>query len=118
MEYRVRLMDSKKFSEEQRPAIEGRYSEALRQHLGGADEVASAYRAWVAARTRQDEAADGLISLPEQQAILRWENAETAARLLAFEGYTGSLEDLYIEVKACADSVTPRASSLTPAVPR
>ena len=105
MEYRVRLMDSKKFSEEQCHAIEARYSEALRQHLGGADQVALAYRAWVSARTRQDEAPDGLISLEERQAILRWENAETAARLLAFEGYTGSLEDLYMEVQARLDPV-------------
>ena len=107
MEYRVRLMDSKKFSDEQRLAIEARYSQALRQHLGGADAVALAYRAWVGARTRQDEAPDGAISLEEQQAILRWENAEAAARLLAFEGYSGSLEDLYIEVKARTDPVAP-----------
>ncbi|MDW5441801.1 hypothetical protein [Polaromonas sp. SM01] len=101
MNYSVQLMDKKKFPEEQRCAIEQRYSHALAQHLGGPEQVLPAHRAWVNAKTRQDETPGADISLGEKKAIQHWEHAEVAARLLAFEGYTGALEDLYIEVKPC-----------------
>jgi hypothetical protein len=101
MEYSVHLMDKKTFPEEQRRIIEQRYSRALAHQLGGPELVASAHRDWVKAKTHQDEASScaSEISLREKQAIVHWEYAETAARLLALEGYTGALDDIYILVK-------------------
>lgn len=100
MSYVIRLMDKKEFPEEQRRLIEQRYDRALVHHLGSPKEVARAHRAWVDAKTRQDELPDSDISPEEKQAIVCWERAEAAARLLAFEGYAGTLEDIYIEVRA------------------
>ncbi len=99
MDYNIQLMDKKKFPEDQRRIIEQRYGQALAQHLGGTERIAPAHRAWVKAKTRQDETADTEITPGEKQAIQQWEHAETAARLLAFEGYSGAFEDLYIELK-------------------
>lgn len=99
MDYSIELMDKKKFQQEERRAIEQRYAQALAQHLGGSECIAPAHRAWVKAKTRPDERASADITLGEKQAIQRWEHAETAARLLAFEGYSGAFEDLYIELK-------------------
>lgn len=99
MDYSIQLMDKKKFSAEECRLIEQRYNQALVQQLGSSAEVARSRRAWVQAKTRQDEIAGADISLEEKQAIVYWERAETAARLLALEGYTGALEDLYIDVR-------------------
>jgi len=99
MNYLIRLVDNEEFPEEQCRLIEQRYDEALVQQLGSPEQVAQARRAWVQAKTREDEATGSDLSLEEKQAIVRWERAEAAARLLAFEGYTGALEELYIDVK-------------------
>ena len=99
MNYLIRLVDNEEFPEEQRRLIEQRYEQVLVQQLGGQYQVALARRAWVQAKTREDEAGGADLSLEEKQAIVRWERAEAAARLLAFEGYAGALEDIYIEVR-------------------
>jgi hypothetical protein len=82
MDYSIQLMDKKKFSPEECRLIEQRYNRALIQQLGSSAEVARSRRAWVQAKTRQDEMAGADISLVEKQAIVHWERAETAARLL------------------------------------
>lgn len=99
MNYLIRLVDNEEFPEEQRRQIEERYDQVLVQQLGSPEQVALARRAWVQAKTREDEAGVAELSPEEKQAILRWELAEAAARLLAFEGYTGALEELYIDVR-------------------
>lgn len=99
MPYVIRLMDNEEFPEEQCRLIEQRYDQSLVEQLGSPEQVAQARRAWVQAKTREDEATGPALSLEEKQAIVRWERAEAAARLLAFEGYAGALEDLYIEVQ-------------------
>jgi len=99
MNYLIRLVDNEEFPEEQRRFIEQRYDQALVHQLGSPEQVAQARRAWVQAKTREDEATSSDLSLEEKRAIVRWERAEAAARLLAFEGYTGALEDIYIEVR-------------------
>ncbi|MDO9115780.1 MAG: hypothetical protein Q7U63_18545 [Polaromonas sp.] len=99
MNYLIRLVDNQEFPEEQCRLIEQRYDQSLVGQLGSPEQVAQARRAWVQAKTREDEATVPALSLEEKQAIVRWERAETAARLLAFEGYTGALEDLYIDVR-------------------
>jgi hypothetical protein len=106
MNYRIRLVDSKEFPEQQCRRIEARYAAALVQHLGSPAQVAQARRAWVQAKTREDEARGAALSLEEAQAIVRWERADAAARLLALEGYTGALEDIYFEVSLSLPSVT------------
>jgi hypothetical protein len=99
MNYLIRLVDNEEFPEEQRRLIERRYDQVLIQQLGSPEQVAQARRAWVQAKTREDEATGPDLSMEEKQAIVRWERAEAAARLLAFEGYTGALEELYIDVR-------------------
>ncbi|MDI1238327.1 MAG: hypothetical protein PSV26_12655 [Polaromonas sp.] len=99
MNYLIRLVDNTEFPEEQCRLIEQRYDEALVHQLGCPEQVAQARRAWVQAKTREDDATGSALSLEEKQAIVRWERAEAAARLLAFEGYTGALEELYIDVR-------------------
>ncbi|OYY39113.1 MAG: hypothetical protein B7Y28_03695 [Polaromonas sp. 16-63-31] len=99
MSYLIRLVDNTEFPEEQCRLIEQRYDRALVHQLGSPEQVAQARRAWVQAKTREDEATETDLSLEEKQAIVRWERAEAAARLLAFEGYTGALEDIYIDVR-------------------
>lgn len=102
MNYLIRLVDNQEFPEEQCRLIEQRYDRALIHQLGSPAQVAQARRAWVQAKTREDEATGSDLSglsLEEKQAIVRWERAEAAARLLAFEGYTGALEELYIDVR-------------------
>lgn len=99
MNYLIRLMDNEEFPAEQRRLIEQRYDQALVQQLGSPEQVAQARRAWVQAKTREDEATGSDLSLEEKRAIVCWERAEAAARLLAFEGYTGALEELYIDVR-------------------
>ena len=99
MNYLIRLVDNEEFPEEQCRLIEQRYEQSLVEQLGSPAQVAQARRAWVQAKTREDEATGSDLSLEEKQAIVRWERAEAAARLLAFEGYTGALEDIYIEVR-------------------
>lgn len=99
MNYLIRLVDNEEFPEEQRRLIERRYDQVLIQQLGSPEQVAQARRAWVQAKTREDEVTGPDLSMEEKQAIVRWERAEAAARLLAFEGYTGALEELYIDVR-------------------
>lgn len=99
MNYLIRLVDNEEFPADQRRLIEQRYDQALVHQLGSPEQVAQARRAWVRAKTREDEATSSDLSLEEKRAIVRWERADVAARLLAFEGYTGALEDIYIEVR-------------------
>lgn len=99
MNYLIRLVDNGEFPEDQRRLIEQRYEHALVHQLGSPEQVAQARRAWVQAKTREDETTGFDLSLEEKQAIVRWEHAEAAARLLTFEGYAGALEDIYIEVQ-------------------
>jgi hypothetical protein len=99
MSYLIRLVDNEEFPEEQCRLIEQRYDRALIHQLGSPEQVAQARRDWVRAKTREDEATGPDLSMEEKQAIVRWERAEAAARLLAFEGYTGALEELYIDVR-------------------
>lgn len=99
MNYLIRLVGNEEFPADQRRLIEQRYDQALVHQLGSPEQVAQARRAWVRAKTREDEATGTDLSLEEKQAIARWERAEAAARLLAFEGYPGALEELYIDVR-------------------
>lgn len=90
MNYLIRLVDNAEFPEEQCRLIEQRYDQVLVQPLGSPAQVAQARRARVQAKTREDEATGSDLSLEENQAIVRWERAEAAAR----QGYTGALEEL------------------------
>ena len=94
MSYTVTLQDFPDIPANVREQAERRYAKTLERAIGGADEIPSAYRAWMTA----EDSSEGDLSDLDKALAIRWQKAAARAQQEGFNGL-GEAQEAYFEVR-------------------